>query len=435
MKKPTIFFFLNIAQFTLLLLSPLFLLAQPPTTCAALEGVFEYDLDDQRGLWFCQGDRYLWILVDKDRAEFSGEEPTPEEKAAAFDALNISTGTVTCEGNRGTIHQELTKNPALAGTSFQFDYETEGKMTTAWIIQEDGSRGVTYPSHLVADLKASGKEGCERMRGFWSYDLPDQEGVFVASDDHFAWIVVNKEFWADPPDLSTVEEKARAFDNIIAATGTYTCEDGNRFEWNRQHAKDYRAEGALFSTESEFEGDVQTYFGWDADGERTEWGKAARMGSKKAAGFAVPKRTMELKHQRTFFQLTAVLTSGINYAKAKGQTPEEYGSYLGKLYTVGWNAEAGFEGYVNGMLGNFEEFRRPGDSVMEIIRQSENSIQFKWSTAAWEQFFGGTEIFDVSLDDLLTCFDHIAREIAAHMGCTHRQEYEDGWLMVTVDRK
>lgn len=416
-------------------LSPILLTAQTSLDCTALEGVYEYDLGDQRGFWFCQGDRYLWILVDKERPEFSGDQPTPEEKAAAFDALNISTGTISCEGNRGTIHQEITKDPSLAGTSFQFDFEKDGDIATSWIIQEDGSRGAVFPSHRLADLEAPVKDGCSRMRGFWRYDLPEQDGMFVASDDYFAWIVVNKEFWANPPDLNTVEGKAMAFDNITAASGTYTCNDGSRFEWNRLHAKDYRAEKALFSTESEFEGTVQTYFGWDAEENRTEWGKAVQMNTSASKAFQVPERTMEQKHQRTFLQLTGIMTAGIAYAKEEGQTPAEYGSYMGKLFTVGWNAEAGFEGYVNGMLGNFEEFRRAGDPAIEIISQSENSIQYKWPAAAWEQLFGSNEIFGVSLGDLLNCFDSVSQEIAAHMGCTTQQKYEDGWVVMTVERK
>ena len=111
------------------LLSTLRLSAQPKSTCADLEGVWQYELPTERGMFFCSNNRYLWMLIPKDRKPFASEQPTPEEKATAFDYLNASTGTIACDGKRGTITHLYTKNPKETGQSFQFDYEIkDGKI-------------------------------------------------------------------------------------------------------------------------------------------------------------------------------------------------------------------------------------------------------------------------------------------------------------------
>lgn len=247
----------------------------PKASCAQWEGVWEYDLPNQRGMAFIHHDRFLWILVPKERAAFASGDPTPEEKAAAFDGFVAQAGTMECEGIRGTPTFQYSKIPQESGQSFQFDLELNGDKAKYWILQPDGSRGPESHSHRVATFDKPGKKGCDQISGFWEYILPEQEGIFVATGEYFAWVVFSKGFWQSKPDLNAVENKAHGFDSIIAAAGTFSC-DNNQFTWNHLHAKDYRAEGTRFSAEIASEKDILQYWILDGEGKRIEPGGKIR---------------------------------------------------------------------------------------------------------------------------------------------------------------
>ena len=244
--------------------------AQSKSTCAELEGVWQYDLPTERGMFFCSNNRYVWVLIPKDRKPFAAEQPTSAEKATAFDYLNISTGTFACDGKRVTATHLYTKNPKESGQSFQFDYEKKDGKIKYWVIQADGSRGVEGNSYKIADFKAATQNGCDRMNGFWEYDLPDHHGIFVHSGGYYSWIWVQKKFWDSKPAISSLESKALAFDNIIATAGTVNCDNQGRYTWNRIHAKNYRAESYFFSSENEFKNDTMYYWNLDTNGKRIE---------------------------------------------------------------------------------------------------------------------------------------------------------------------
>lgn len=258
------------------LLSPAF--AQNEPDCAALEGVWEYDLDTHRGLWFSKDGRYLWVMVGKERSELPDGELGLKEKAHAFSVINIAYGEISCDEKRGTAKNIYAEIPAWTGNAFQFDFEIAEGRARYWVIQENGSRGPGGRTHKIADIPAPGEEGCSRIAGFWAYSLAEQEGIFVASEEYFAWILINKEFWQSNPGLDTEEDKARAFDNISAAAGTYSCDEEGRYEWRRLHAKDSRAEKGTFLSEGYIEDETQHYWILDGEGRRYEpGGKAVRL--------------------------------------------------------------------------------------------------------------------------------------------------------------
>lgn len=248
------------------------------SSCKVLEGVWQYDLPDGKGMWFSQNDRYLWVLNPKDRKAFSSGQTIPEEKAQAFDELNFSTGTFSCNGNRATVTHRFSKDPQQAGQSFQFDFEIKDGRARYWIIQADGSRGVEGNSNKIADFMPNAQKGCDRLNGFWEYDLPDLYGIFAHSHGYFGWILVDKKYWDAKTSPGTKDAKAQAFDKVMADAGIVTCTDQGRFTWNLLHAKNPMAENTFFHTDNIFEKDQTQWWIVDPAGKRTEnGGKAKRL--------------------------------------------------------------------------------------------------------------------------------------------------------------
>ena len=83
--------------------------------------------------------------------------------------------------------------------------------------------------------------------------------------------------------------------------------------------------------------------------------------------FTVPELSFEQKHDRTNSQIPVFLAAGINFAKTQDVTPYEYGKKIGKLFAPTWDKEAGFDGYVNGMIYISESSRTTDDGSSTII--------------------------------------------------------------------
>lgn len=245
--------------------------AQSSTDCKVLEGVWEYDLEAARGLLFIGNGRYLRVRVPMDRTRFAANEPSIPEKATAYDGLDIGYGTLTCDNQRLNAFQVYAKDPAAEGVNFEFEFDIQGNKVRYWGIKPDGTRGPQGQSHKVADFSNPPKKGCEQITGFWEYNLPDQVGIAAAAGDYFAWILIDKDFWSIKKSPETVENKADAFDHIVAAAGTYSCDDHGIYTWNRIHDKDYRMEGLPFSSENVVEKDIQSYWVLDENGNRTDF--------------------------------------------------------------------------------------------------------------------------------------------------------------------
>jgi len=261
---------------TILFLLPDLLTAQNKTSCSQLDGVWEYDLPDARGMWFSKEGRYLWVVFPKERKTFAGESPTIEEEAEAFGEINVSTGTWKCEEQRATVTQLYIKNPAQAGQTFQFDFEVIGDKAKYWVLQADGSRGPEGNFHKIGDFGKPNKENCGTADGFWEYELPDQYGISALAGGYFGWILVEKAWWDGQTDWSTAEGKAAAFDKITTATGSYSCDQQGRPHWKNLHAKDYRVEGQSFATENELQGGNIQFWFLDAEGKRNGGGGKAK---------------------------------------------------------------------------------------------------------------------------------------------------------------
>mgnify|MGYP001125491022 CR=1 FL=1 len=148
--------------------------------------------------------------------------------------------------------------------------------------------------------------------------------------------------------------------------------------------------------------------------------------------FIVPEVPIARKHQTMLFQFDAMLTVGINFAKTQGLTAAEYGSFVGEQFKYSWNKEAGFEGFVNGMLYNASCFL--ADPGIEIITNTAEKVKFK--TRLWAASIRVNEpVFGVTYKECMDFFNAMASEIADYMEADYDGSYDDEWVYFTLTRK
>ena len=150
--------------------------------------------------------------------------------------------------------------------------------------------------------------------------------------------------------------------------------------------------------------------------------------------FIVPELTSDQKHERTLFQFWSVYEAGINFAKSQDVTPYEYGKYIGNLFAPSWNKENGFDGFVNGTIYNWENFKTDADGQMVINEKDDGSVIIKFPAAAWKKYFPEENSY-ASFQDALDCLKGIMEPIADYMGCTIIQEVTEESIIYTINRK
>jgi hypothetical protein len=113
-------------------------------------GTWEYLLDDQEGLSIFTETHIFWILVDKERKPFQGDQPTEAEKVQAYTESFADACTYTFTGpSRVAVHRLYSTHPHY--TDFTFEYEIEGDLCRYWVLDPDGSRGPTQMSQRLRE--------------------------------------------------------------------------------------------------------------------------------------------------------------------------------------------------------------------------------------------------------------------------------------------
>lgn len=222
-------------QILILLAFSLNLSAQ--TSNSEILGVYQYQVEGIEGMSIISPTHFIWVISNKDRQPFSSADPSDEEKAEAYDALNIAAGTWEETGDR-RIKFTYTHhvNASLIGQSFEWEYKKEGDQFNYWILQEDKSRGPQQQSRRIADWNAPGT--CSQDNGTWEY--VEWNGVYLQCGNYGAWVIQNELV----KDASTVAGKAKAFEAMNGRFAIGDCREGKSF-WNILHASDIRQEKAI----------------------------------------------------------------------------------------------------------------------------------------------------------------------------------------------
>lgn len=151
--------------------------------------------------------------------------------------------------------------------------------------------------------------------------------------------------------------------------------------------------------------------------------------------YTVPARTVEQKHQNLVFQLyLAGFGGGINFAKAHGTSPFEYGAYLGKMFAPGWGEPNNFDALVNGWLMNLEDSRIADDPPLVVKENQDGSVSIAASEQMFHRYFpDGNQV--ASLTDYTDFMKGIFGEIGGYLGAKVSIENKDGLMVFTYMKK
>ena len=146
--------------------------------------------------------------------------------------------------------------------------------------------------------------------------------------------------------------------------------------------------------------------------------------------FTVPERTPDQKHLRALYQSWSIYAVGIKFAKTHGVSAYDYGKYIGKEFALSWNKEAGFDGFVSGMIYNWESFKIDSDGEIVIIENNDGSVIVKYPAIALSKFFPENDPY-ASYKEALDCYRGILENIGDYLGCTIVQEVIGESLVIT----
>ena len=148
-------------------------------------------------------------------------------------------------------------------------------------------------------------------------------------------------------------------------------------------------------------------------------------------GFSVPELTDDQKMEVLYQHVMSYATTGLAFAKTKGTSPREYGSFMGKQFTAFWDPSGGFPVLVNQMMYILAGMHP--DNQMEILEQNDQMIRFRLKNV--DLMFRQGPIFGVTYEELLETSYGIINEISQFMGAGFRHEQTaDGWYVVTMEK-
>lgn len=153
------------------------------------------------------------------------------------------------------------------------------------------------------------------------------------------------------------------------------------------------------------------------------------------ASFQVPERTATQKHRSAINASVSQVCLGIAYAKGHGSSVDDYAKFCGDQIAPQWNKEAGFAGFVRGMLFNVDLYRREGDPTIQILAQSDAMIQFKGPAGTWLEPFKNGPYYGVTMAEFQRFSALLTERIAAELGCTCHMEWQGDFVTYTLAQR
>ncbi len=149
----------------------------------------------------------------------------------------------------------------------------------------------------------------------------------------------------------------------------------------------------------------------------------------------VTKLTDTQKHQRVIWQLNHTAIIGFKYAKSQGMTAKEYGEYFGEFSKLTWDKDGGFDGFVKGLLLNWETWRASSSKAIQIIKQTDDIFKFK-TPSNLKKITESNAYIGIDYEELMTIYDGLFKTIANYLGVKYEQKIiEDGnWLEITITK-
>ncbi len=147
----------------------------------------------------------------------------------------------------------------------------------------------------------------------------------------------------------------------------------------------------------------------------------------------LPILYLEQKLGISIINLASYLTAGISYAKSFGQKPEDYGEFLGKIFSPNWQGikGKGLPSFIEALSMNLQIYE---NFSMEILTESQTSIIVrinKYADNYIRQFASDT---GVSADEYYQCKGKMWEIIAEYLGFRYEQKLEENWILITVTK-
>ena len=147
--------------------------------------------------------------------------------------------------------------------------------------------------------------------------------------------------------------------------------------------------------------------------------------------FKVPEISDAAKYTSMVGQANALIANSINYAKSQGKTMEDIARFTGEQFKTSWNKEAGYNGFVNGVLYISTCFFPKAE--IGILDQTEKSITYK--VVSDPEFLRGFPLLNVSIDEYLAYLKGVITVVGEYLGAEYMQEFKDSILYVTIKKK
>jgi len=150
--------------------------------------------------------------------------------------------------------------------------------------------------------------------------------------------------------------------------------------------------------------------------------------------YAVPDVSLENKLDRTYYQLWAMFAAGIDFAEAQDMSPYEYGKYMGKVFAPSWNKDAGFEGFVKGMIYNWECFKTDQDGPLVVRVIDEGTVAIQFPTISWSKYFPEGNPYG-TFEEASECLRGLTEVIADYMDCKVKDEITAESIVYVISKK
>ena len=142
-------------------------------------------------------------------------------------------------------------------------------------------------------------------------------------------------------------------------------------------------------------------------------------------------RTAEQKNARSTWMISYAWTGMISHAKSVGQTPEEFGHWIGRYIAPTWGAPGSetLQSFVRGMFLNYNLW----DGLeFEILTDTPTEVRGRMNTP-YAGFFGESGVRnDTTLEEFRTAQTIVYEDSADHLGFDMIHEVDGDWIAFTV---
>jgi hypothetical protein len=124
----------------------------------------------------------------------------------------------------------------------------------------------------------------------------------------------------------------------------------------------------------------------------------------------------------------------VTYAKSRGESVDELGQFLGKLYAPTWNREVAGQPMrvLRGFAGNWMSWR---DAKVEVIESSDSSVTARVNRAYLKHFGDDGKTYECSVEEYEHAFELAHKGIADYLDLIYEQRRDGDSLVVTLSKK